>query len=107
LAHLDPVLGSEQAGTRPVVVVSRNALNRTRRHAVAIPITTFRGRRLLPSHLLVRPPDGGLRVESVVLVDQIRTLSDARFEQLWGSFSARTMDEISEHLLDVLFLRPR
>lgn len=59
-ARLDPVEGSEQSGRRPIVIVSRNAINASSPIVVVAPITTHRaGRRLYPSHVLVqaRRPD--------------------------------------------------
>jgi hypothetical protein len=60
-ARLDPVEGSEQRGSRPVVVVSRDAINESSPIVSAAPCTTYReGRRIYPSQVLVKAPEGGL-----------------------------------------------
>jgi len=60
-ARLDPAEGSEQSGSRPVVIVSRDAINISSPIVSAVPCTTYReGRRVYPSQVLVRAPEGGL-----------------------------------------------
>ena len=84
-ARLDPVEGSEQGGTRPVVIVSRNALLGSSTVALIVPFTTFRPQRTLyPSHVLVRAPEGGLTADSVALAEQTRVLSKARLLHFRG-----------------------
>ncbi|MEW6282648.1 MAG: type II toxin-antitoxin system PemK/MazF family toxin [Candidatus Eremiobacterota bacterium] len=80
----DPVQGSEQAGRRPAVVMSRDAVNRSSPVVVVVPMTTFRGQTLYPSDVLVKPPEGGLRVASVALGLQIRAVDRARLESALG-----------------------
>ena len=99
-ARLDPVEGSEQAGFRPVVIVSRDSLNTVRSTVVAIPCTTYRtGRRLYASHVLVHAPEGGLTADSVVLCEQIRILAKTRLGRRRGVLSARTLANIERALL--------
>ncbi len=59
-ARLDPTEGSEQAGARPVIIMSRNAINDNSTLLLAVPCSTYRGRRLYPSQVLLQAPDGGL-----------------------------------------------
>jgi mRNA interferase MazF len=91
LARLDPVEGSEQAGTRPVVIVSRNSLNDTRTHIVAVPLTRSRGSRLLPSQVVIPEGDGGLPSESVARTEHVRVLSKSRLIRRWGALSPGSM----------------
>jgi mRNA interferase MazF len=94
-ARLDPVEGSEQGGTRPVVVVSRDAIHNNSMVALIVPFTTFRPhRKLYPSHVLVHAPEGGLHVDSVALAEQSRVLSRTRLLQFRGALSAATMARI-------------
>jgi mRNA interferase MazF len=73
-ARLDPVEGSEQRGSRPIVVVSRDAINESSPVVSAAPCTTYReGRHVYPSQVLVKAPEGGLEADSVVLGEQIWT----------------------------------
>jgi mRNA interferase MazF len=66
LARLGPTEDSEQAGVRPVVIVSRDAINRSSPVVIVVPCTTWaEGRRLYPSQVPLRAPDGGLRADSL------------------------------------------
>ena len=67
-ARLDPTEGSEQAGIRPVIIVSRDAINAASQVVLAVPCTTYRpGRRIYPSQVLIYAPDGGLERDSLAL----------------------------------------
>jgi mRNA interferase MazF len=104
-ARLDPVEGSEQAGTRPIVVVSRDAINAQVPRIVGVPCTMFRqGRRVYPSQVLLRAPDGGLAVDSVALADQVRALSADRLVRRRGVLSPAAMRQVDRALLIALDL---
>lgn len=104
-ARLDPTEGSEQAGTRPVVVVSRDAINQASPVVVILPCTTYReGRRIYPSQVLLRAPDGGLRVDSVALGEQVRAIAKTRLGQRWGTLSSEALRRIERALLITLDL---
>jgi mRNA interferase MazF len=91
-ARLDPTEGSEQAGIRPVVVVSRDAINSNLSTVVIVPCTTYRSsRRLYPSQVLISAPDGGLTVDSVALCEQVRTIGKGRLLRLRGALSQRSL----------------
>ena len=84
-ARLDPTEGSEQAGSRPVVIVSRDAINAASPLVLAVPCTTYRlGRRLYPSQVLLHAPDGGLTADSVALGEQVRALAKSRLGRQRG-----------------------
>ena len=98
-ARLDPVEGSEQGGTRPVAIVGRDAILRASTVASVIPMTTFRPhRKLYPSHVLVRAPEGGLTMDSVALAEQTRVLSKARLLRFRGTLSQETMTQLARAL---------
>ena len=79
LADLNPVLGSEQKGKRPVLVVSDEAFNRVMPVVTILPITTLKkGRRIYPNEVLLLRGAGGLSADSIVLAHQIRTISKQR-----------------------------
>jgi mRNA interferase MazF len=104
-ARLDPVEGSEPAGTRPIVVVSRDAINDQVPRIVGVPCTTFRaGRRVYPSQVLLRAPEGGLTVDSIALADQVRALSLRRLTRRRGVLSPAVMRQIDRALLIALDL---
>ena len=95
MANLAPVEGSEQGGTRPVVVVSRDALNRVSPVVVICSITDAANKKkIYPSHVRVRAGAGGLTMESVVLCEQIRAISQSRLQRQMGSFDRATMTSI-------------
>lgn len=103
-ARLDPVEGSEQGGVRPVAIVSREIINRRASFVIAVPLTTYRGQRLLPSHTVVRAGDGGLENDSVALAEQVRTLSKTRFGRQRGTLSPGAMVRIEAALRSALAL---
>lgn len=103
LAELDPTRGREQAGRRPVLVASDDRYNRGRTGViVALPVTlTLRS---VPIHVRIDPPDGGLRVASTILCDQVRSLARERFVHRLGRVTDPTMDAVEERLRDLFRL---
>ena len=100
-ARLDPTEGSEQAGSRPVVIVSRDAINTASPVILAVPCTTYRsGRRLYPSQVLIHAPDGGLAVDSVAMGEQVRTLAKSRLGRRRGVLAFQTMAQLDRALLN-------
>jgi mRNA interferase MazF len=103
LAALDPVRGHEQAGTRPVLIVSEDLFNRGPAGLViALPITSRL--RPIPSHVRIKPPEGGLTVESAILCDAVRSLSKERLVKRFGSVTKETMAAIEDRLRILLRL---
>jgi mRNA interferase MazF len=93
---LDPVLGHEQAGKRPVLVLSTNTFNHGPSGLVyVVPITkTDRG---IPVHILVEPPEGGVKVPNFILCDRVRSVSVERFSgKAWGKVSKEMMHEVED-----------
>jgi mRNA interferase MazF len=80
LADLGTARGHEQLGQRPVLVVSDDAFNAGLSGLVmAVPLTSKVGRsKTIPAHIRVDPPEGGLKTPSVILCDQLRTISKDR-----------------------------
>lgn len=97
VVQLDPVAGHEQAGRRPVVVISREAFNAAGWGlCVCVPLTTrHRG---TPLHVQIDPPEGGLRVTSHALVDQARSLDRSRLVERWGRVDVATHERITSLL---------
>ena len=99
-ARLDPVEGSEQSGTRPVVIVSRDSINEAGNVVIALPCTTYRsGRRVYQSEVLVEAGEGGLTAQTVVLGEQVRVMNKTRLVRFRGVVSGRVMQEIERALL--------
>lgn len=86
LASLDPIKGSEQAGRRPVLVISRERINQLLPVVNVIPLTSRKStsRVIYPNEVLLPSGADGLKVESIALCYQIRTLDKSRLEQDWG-----------------------
>ena len=95
LARLEPAEGSEQRGTRPIVIVSRDRINNTSPRVVAVPFTTQRLQPLLAYRCLVHARPGGLRSDSIALCEQIRVLDKGRLSR-WplGALNAEEMSDI-------------
>lgn len=103
LADLDPVIGHEQAGRRPVLVVSVDHYNQSRADlAVVLPVTSTI--RQLPFHITVAPPEGGLTNASCILCDGLRSISKQRFVRCWGRVSSATLAAVDERLRILLNL---
>jgi mRNA interferase MazF len=106
-ARLDPTEGSEQAGWRPIVIVSRDAINNASNVVIGVPCSTFRvGRRLYPSQVLVRAGEAGLDHDSVALGEQVRALAKSRLGRQWGTLRPVALRQIERALAIALDLRP-
>lgn len=90
LADLGSTAGHEQAGRRPVLVVSIDSFNAGKSGlAVVLPITSTV--RNLPLHVSIAPPEGGLKTPSAILCDAVRSVDQNRLILQWGSVSTATM----------------
>lgn len=99
MASLEPVEGSEQGGTRPVVVLSRNALNDYSPVVVIASITDAANKkRIYPSHVPVPCNAGGLIMDSIVVCEQIRAISKTRLKRALGKFDRTIMTRIEAAL---------
>ncbi len=96
--RFDPVEGSEAAGRRPAVVVSRDAINTASPVVVVVPCTSFREGRRYPSQVLLRAGQGGLAVDSLAQAEQVRVVSKTRLLRHRGSLSPTVMAALSTAL---------
>ena len=104
-ARLDPTEGSEQAGIRPVIVVSRDAINLASSVVIVVPCTTYRtGRRVYPSQVLLTASEGGLTNDSVALGEQVRALAKRRLLARRGMLSVAALRHVDRALLIALDL---
>jgi mRNA interferase MazF len=98
-ARLNPTEGSEQGGTRPVLIVSRNAINQHSPVIVVVPFTSTKNvKRSYPNNVQVPKGEGGLTSDSVLLSGQLRAISKSRLLRLRGSLSTQTMMKIDQGL---------
>ncbi len=99
IAVLDPVEGSEQSGTRRVVVVSRDSLNKYSPVVCICPITDAANKkRIYPSHVLVPARLGGQTTDGIVVCEQVRTISKSRLREHKGKFERDVMARVDAAL---------
>lgn len=98
-ADLNPVLGSEQGGTRPVLVVQNNVGNRYSATVIVAAITSRIDKARLPTHIEVDAMDHNLPKDSVILTEQIRTLDKTRLIERLGQLSPDYMQKVDEALM--------
>jgi len=95
LADLDPVRGHEQAGTRPVLIIQNDIGNRYSSTTIVAAITSRISRKRLPVHVEISAQESGLPKDSVVLLEQIRTLDKERLIRRMGKLSPSKMKEVN------------
>ncbi|MBR2717033.1 MAG: type II toxin-antitoxin system PemK/MazF family toxin [Oscillospiraceae bacterium] len=93
-ADLSPVVGSEQGGLRPVLIVQNDTGNRHSPTVIAAAITSQVGKARLPTHIEIAARDSGLTRNSVILLEQIRTLDKSRLRERMGKLDAPTMNRV-------------
>ena len=92
LANLEPVLGSEQGKTRPVLVLSSTAVNQILPVVNVLPVTSRKpNRRIYPNEAVLPIGTAGLTLESIVLCYQIRTLDKQRLTKKFGKLNDKTL----------------
>ena len=97
-ADLSPVVGSEQGGTRPVLIVQNDMGNRYSPTVIAAAITSQTGKAKLPTHIEVASPNAGLTKDSVILLEQIRTIDKRRLKERMGELDAPSMSQVNNAL---------
>ena len=95
-ADLSPVVGSEQGGLRPVLIIQNDTGNRHSPTVIAAAITSQVGKARLPTHIEIQAPDSGLTRDSVILLEQIRTLDKSRLRERMGKLSGPTMNRVDD-----------
>ncbi|MBQ9993829.1 MAG: type II toxin-antitoxin system PemK/MazF family toxin [Clostridia bacterium] len=93
-ADLSPVVGSEQGGVRPVLIVQNDVGNKFSPTVVAAAITSQTDKSRLPTHIRLSSIDCGLQKDSVVLLEQIRTLDKRRLKECMGRLEDSVMDKV-------------
>ncbi len=93
-ADLSPVVGSEQGGTRPVLIVQNDMGNKHSPTVIAAAITSQMNKARLPTHIELVGPTVGLTKNSVVLLEQIRTIDKKRLREHMGRLDESMMDQV-------------
>ena len=97
-ADLSPVIGSEQGGVRPVLVVQNDIGNKYSPTIIVAAITSQINKAKLPTHIEITAEEYGLPKDSVILLEQIRTIDKKRLKEKIGFLSSEMMKKVDEAL---------
>lgn len=97
-ADLSPVVGSEQGGLRPVLIVQNDIGNRHSPTVIAAAITSQRDKSKLPTHISINADKCGLSKDSIVLLEQVRTLDKQRLKERMGALDDSAMHKVDNAL---------
>ena len=97
-ADLSPVVGSEQGGLRPVLIVQNDIGNKYSPTVIAAAITSQQDKSRMPTHINVNGDTCGLSKDSVVLLEQVRTIDKQRLKERMGNLSIADMNKINKAL---------
>ena len=92
-ADLSPVIGSEQGGYRPVLILQNNKGNKYSTTVIVAPISSRMTKKDLPTHVIIEPIF--LEKKSVILLEQIRTIDKKRIDERLGCLSSDTMEKVN------------
>ena len=98
IADLDPVMGSEQGGVRPVLIVQNNRGNRFSPTVICAAMTSKLGKHDLPTHVWIAARESGLERDSLVLCEQIRTLEKRRLRTKAGHIQGLSLMRVNRAL---------
>ncbi len=97
-ADLSPVIGSEQGGVRPVLIVQNDIGNKYSPTVIAAAITSQINKAKLPTHIEISAQEYGLVKDSVILLEQIRTIDKKRLREKIGHLDDELMDKVNDAL---------
>lgn len=97
-ADLSPVVGSEQGGVRPVLIVQNDVGNKFSPTVIAAAITSQKDKANLPTHIAVDAQDSGLMKDSIILLEQVRTLDKHRLREKMGRLDRNSMNRVDQAL---------
>ena len=97
-ADLSPVVGSEQGGIRPVLIVQNDVGNKYSPTVIAAAITSQKDKSKLPTHIALHSQDCGLSKDSVVLLEQVRTIDKKRLKERMGMLDEDAMYQVNSAL---------
>lgn len=98
-ADLRPVIGSEQGGIRPVLIIQNDVGNYFSPATIVAVITAKMRKHSLPTHVYLPKEESGLQRDSIILLEQIRTIDQVRLKEYIGHVEAQTMMQVDEALL--------
>lgn len=97
-ADLSPVIGSEQGGLRPVLIIQNNVGNKHSPTVIAAAITSQKLKAELPTHIHVNADTSGLVKDSIVLLEQVRTIDKQRLRERMGELDVSAMNMVNKAL---------
>ncbi|MEE1223891.1 MAG: type II toxin-antitoxin system PemK/MazF family toxin [Clostridia bacterium] len=97
-ADLSPVIGSEQGGIRPVLIIQNDVGNKYSPTVIAAAITSRINKAKMPTHIELSAAEYGLNKDSVVLLEQIRTIDKKRLREKTGRLDGELMEKVNEAL---------
>ena len=97
-ADLSPVVGSEQGGLRPVLIIQNDVGNKYSPTIIVAAVTSQTGKAKLPTHVELQATQGGLSKNSVVLLEQLRTIDKQRLKERIGSLGSEKLPIVDEAL---------
>ena len=95
-ADLSPVVGSEQGGVRPVLIVQNNVGNKFSPTVIAAAITSQINKAKMPTHIEIGAADYGVSKDSVILLEQVRTIDKKRLKERIGHLNENLMNRVNE-----------
>lgn len=95
-ADLSPVVGSEQGGVRPVLIVQNNVGNKFSPTVIAAAITSQKDKSNLPTHIELNAGNTGLMKDSIVLLEQVRTIDKHRLKEKMGALDNHSMTKVNK-----------
>ncbi|MBQ2777872.1 MAG: type II toxin-antitoxin system PemK/MazF family toxin [Peptococcaceae bacterium] len=104
-AELDPVIGSEQGGVRPVLIIQNDVGNQHSPTTIVAAITGQLSKAKLPTHVDLAGRENGLAKNSVVLVEQVRTIDKSRLKEYICTLDKQIMEQVDQALLISMGLR--
>ena len=102
-ADLSPVIGSEQGGIRPVVIIQNDIGNKHSPTVIAAAITSQMGKAKLPTHIEIGIKESGLKTNSIILTEQIRTIDKSRLKEKIGHIDDNNVMNKLNNALGVSF----
>ncbi len=97
-ADLSPVVGSEQGGVRPVLVIQNDIGNKFSPTVIVAAVTSQINKAKLPTHIEINANDFGLQKDSVILLEQVRTIDKRRLREKIGKLDEALMERVEEAL---------
>lgn len=98
-ADLSPVVGSEQGGVRPVLIIQNDIGNKFSPTVIVAAITSQINKAKLPTHVEIKAQEYGIQKDSVILLEQIRTIDKKRLREKIGHLDDKLMEQVNDALV--------